>query len=278
MIRLPVLAAALVIAGAAAAEQLPRTAGFSPNVQTVPYNPMNVVRVVGSPTSSTQIIFASGEEITQVAIGDADGWLAQPAANLLFIKPTEVRPPTNAQVVTRRPDGTLRSYQLRLISVPRGEGEGAAYAVTFTYPADDATARRSASARASADAMEAAAGARLAGAWADGPRNWRYVAQGSVAIEPVEVSDNGRQTAFRFPGNARVPTIYTTAPDGSETIVPYTAVGEVVVVQTTAASFILRDGREVLRVANQGYDPVGRNPGTGTGTPELRRVVRRTRR
>ena len=133
MTRLPVLAAALaLVVGPATAEQLPRTAGFSPNVQTVPYNPMNVVRVVGSPTSSTQIIFAQGEEITQVAIGDADGWLAQPAANLLFIKPTEVRPATNAQVVTRRPDGTFRSYQLRLVSVARGEGEAAAFAVTFT--------------------------------------------------------------------------------------------------------------------------------------------------
>src|SRR5690606_39571282 len=65
------------------------------------YNPLNVVRIGGSPTNSTQIIFAPGEEITQVAIGDADAWLAQPAGNLLFLKPTAIRAPTNMQVVTK---------------------------------------------------------------------------------------------------------------------------------------------------------------------------------
>lgn len=279
MIR-PVLAALVLLAPGAMAEQLPRSAGFSPNVQVVPYNPMNVVRVVGSPTASTQVIFAPGEEITQVAIGDADAWLAQPAANLLFIKPTEVRGFTNAQVVTRRPDGALRSYQLRLVAVPRGgDGEGAPiFALTFTYPQDERAARGEAAARASVQALEASTHARLAAAWADGPRNWRYVARGSTAIEPVEVSDNGRQTAFRFPGNMRVPTIYALAPDGTETIVPYAVQGDAVVVQTVAAQFVLRDGREVLRLANQGFDPVGANAGTGTGTPELTRTLRRPRR
>jgi len=93
-------------------------------------------------------------------------------------------------------------------------------------------------------------------------------------VEPAEVSDNGRQTAFRFPGNRRVPTIYAAAPDGSETIVAYTMAGDTAVVQTTARMFTLRDGQEALRIVNQGFDPVGRNPGTGTGTPDLSRTVR----
>ncbi len=37
-----------------------------------------------------------------------------PAANLLFLKPTELREPTNMQVVTRRRDGERRSYQFEL--------------------------------------------------------------------------------------------------------------------------------------------------------------------
>jgi type IV secretion system protein VirB9 len=263
-------------ASSAVAEQTPRSAGYDDRVQLVPYNPMNVVRVVGSPTNSTQIIFEAGEEITQIAIGDADAWLAQPAGNLLFIKPTEIRLSTNMQVVTKRADGSNRSYQFRLVATKRGPaGESAAiFAVTFTYPEDARAARAVAEARAAAATKEQAAQTQLSQAWAEGPRNWRYVAQGSVMLEPIEVSDNGRQTAFRFPGNMRVPTIYTAAPDGSETIVPYTMVGEMAVVQTTARQFTLRDGREVLRIINQGFDPVGRNPGTGTGTPELTRTVR----
>ena len=119
----PLVAAVLaaVLASAPAfAEQTPRSGGYDARVQTVPYNPMNVVRIVGSPTNSTQIIFAPGEEVTQVAIGDADAWLAQPTGNLLFLKPTEIRHSTNAQVVTRLPNGVVRSYQFRLIAAPRG--------------------------------------------------------------------------------------------------------------------------------------------------------------
>jgi type IV secretion system protein VirB9 len=262
---------ALLAVSPVGAEQTPRSAGYDPHVQSVAYNPLNVVRVVGSPKNSTQIIFGAGEEITQVAIGDADAWFAQPAGNLLFIKPTAIRPATNMQVVTKTLGGASRSYQFRLVAVRHSARAGTAiYAVSFTYPRDEAAAQ----VQAEAVAREKAAEARLTAAWAQGPRNWRYVAQGSNMIEPTDVSDNGRQTAFRFPGNMRVPTIYTAAPDGSETIVPYTMIGDMVVVQTTARIFTLRDGQKVLRVINQGFDPVGRNPGTGTGTPDLTRTFR----
>lgn len=289
------LVGAVLAAGGASAEQAPRSGGFDPRVQLVAYNPLDVVRIVGSPTNSTQITFGTNEEITQVAIGDAEGWLAQPAANMLFLKPTERRPATNAQVVTRRPDGSLRSYQLRLVAEPGGEGTGAAmanvmasargetagetvggamYAVHFRYPQDERAERAARRTRAAERVLERDAQARLAGAWAEGPRNWRYVAQGSGALEPAEVSDNGRQTAFRFPGSRRVPAIYAVAPDGAEAIVPATMAGDTAVVQTTARAFVLRDGQEVLRVVNRGFDPAGRDPGTGTGTPGLTRSVR----
>ncbi|SCX35822.1 P-type conjugative transfer protein VirB9 [Agrobacterium rosae] len=266
----------LILSSPVSAEQSPRSGGYDERVQIVAYNPMNVVRVIGSPTNSTQIIFGAGEEITHVAVGDADAWLAQPAGNLLFIKPTEIRLSTNMQVVTKRIDGSNRSYQFRLVATRRGNdgGSAAIFAVSFTYPEDVRAGRAAMNARAAALAREQAAQSRLSQAWAEGPRNWRYVAQGSVMLEPTEVSDNGRQTAFRFPGNMRVPTIYTAAPDGTETIVPYTMVHDIAVVQTTAREFTLRDGQEVLRIINQGFDPVGRNPGTGTGTPDLTRIVR----
>ncbi|MDD1453337.1 hypothetical protein NHF48_024085 [Sphingomonas sp. H160509] len=55
---------------------------------------------------------------------------------------------------------------------------------------------------------------------------------------------------------------------------PYTIINELAVVQTTARQFVLRDGQEVISVLNQGFDPIGRNAGTGTGTPDLARTVR----
>lgn len=259
-----------LLAGPAHAEIAPRSAGYDPHVQLVTYNALNVVRVVGSPTSSTQIIFGAGEEITQVSIGDEAAWLPQPVGNLLFLKPLSVKAPTNMQVVTRRADAPSRSYQFRLVSARRG----AIFSVSFRYPDDEEKTRAALAAQQAAIAAEKAASAKLADAWSQGPRNWRYIAQGSRLIEPTEVSDNGRQTAFRFPGNARMPTIYTAAPDGLETIVAYTVVGDRAVVQTVARTFTLREGQEVLRIINQGFDPVGRNPGTGTSLPDLSRTVR----
>lgn len=250
--------ALLLLAAPALAEQTPRPGGRDARVRVVSYHPMDVIRVTASPTHSTQLLFPEGEEISQVAIGDAESWLAQPAGNALFLKPTAPRASTNMQVVTRGTNGLFRSYQFVLREGPP------IFALHVTAREDR---------RASVDA-ERQAEARLAQAWAEGPRNWRYVAQGSALIEPLEVSDNGRQTAFRFPGAMRLPVIFTLAPDGSETIVSYTVNGDHVVVPSTAREFILRDGREVLRVVNQGFDPIGRDPGTGTGLPDLARVVR----
>ena len=62
-----------VVVGPAHAAQEPRAGRFDARVRTVPYNPMNPVRLVGSTFTSTQIIFAVGETVTHVAIGDSDG-------------------------------------------------------------------------------------------------------------------------------------------------------------------------------------------------------------
>lgn len=271
----------------------PRAGRWDARVRTVAYNPMNPVRLVGSTFTSTQIIFAVGETVTHVAIGDAEAWLAQPTGNLLFIKPIEIRSPTNMQVVTSRPDGSIRSYQFELLARPTPSSTGAQvaslggtvpmpagsvtpFAIQFTYPDDLRQAAMEKRDRSTASAAEREAQSRLAVDFLSGPRNWRYAAQGSHAIEPAEVSDNGRLTAFRFPGNMTVPTIYTVAPDGQESIVPYNMRADRAVVSTTAREFRLRYGGEVLRVFNLAFDPIGVNPGTGTTTPEVVRSVRET--
>lgn len=294
---LPFLAMALlvgtVLGGPAHAAQEPRAGRWDARVRTVAYNFMNPVRIVGSTFTSTQIIFAVGETVTHVALGDSDAWLSQPTGNLLFIKPVEVRGPTNMQVVTARPDGSTRSYQFELIARAGNSTSSAQvasldgtvplaasptpFAIAFTYPDDARQAAIANRQRAAAAADERVAQARLEVDFFYGPRNWRYAAQGSRAIEPAEVSDNGRLTAMRFPGNSTVPTIYAVAPDGQETIVPYTMRGDAAVVSTTAREFRLRYGGEVLRVFNLGYDPTGQNPGTGTTTPEVVRGVREAR-
>ena len=279
LLALVLLVSALQVAPVQALQE-PRPGSRDPRVRTVVYDEMNVVRVVGTVLASTQVVFGPGEEIAHVAVGDATAWQVAPAGNLLFLKPTELRA-TNMQVVTRRQDGAHRSYQFELQArdgaITR-EAPNTHFKVVFRYPDDE---RRAAATRAAEERAAAAsqlARDRLEAEPLSGPRNWRYSAQGSVAIQPLEVSDDGRVTAFRFPGNAEVPAIYAVAPDGSEAIVPRNVQGELVMVHTTAARFRLRRGSEVLCVFNHGFDPVGRNTGTGTATPEVVRELRQPSR
>lgn len=258
-----------------------------PRVRIIAYNPMQVTRVFAALLTSTQITFDATETVTHVAIGDSEAWLAQPAGHILFLKPTEGRS-TNAQVLTKRANGEVRPYQFELVVRGAERAQVAAngefvpatapsgqFAVMFTYPADARAQTVAQRQRLAADSDERRALARLEVDFFYGPRNWRYVAQGSTAIEPAEVSDNGRVTAFRFTGNSPIPTIYAIAADGQETIVPYTMRDDLAVVSTTAAEFRLRFGREVTRVVNLSYDPAqAPRPGTGTTTPEVVRSVR----
>lgn len=273
------------------AVQDPVSGRFDTRVRIVAYNPMNPVRIIGSTFTSTQIMFAVGETITHVAIGDSDAWMPSPTGNLLFLKPIEVRAPTNMQVVTAKPDGSIRSYQFELIARAQpanGSAQVASldgtvplpaavtpFAIQFIYPGDAREAAIAARQKALLGADEKLAESRLAVDYFYGPRNWRYTAQGSTAIEPTEVSDNGRLTAMRFPGNSTIPTIYAIGPDGQETIVPYTMKADVVVVSTTAREFRLRYGIEVLRIINNGFNAVGMNPQTGTTSPEVVRTIRK---
>jgi len=286
-----VLLVGSALAGPALAVQDPVAGRYDPRVRLVAYNPMQVVRVLGAPFTSTQITFAPTETITQVAIGDNDAWLAAPAGNLLFIKPSEARAPTNMQVVTKRADGSVRSYQFELVargpssaqvasmgaSVPMPTPPGTQFAIAFVYPGDAREAALAERRRREANAGEHLAEARLAVDFFYGPRNWRYTGQGSRAIEPAEVSDNGRMTAFRFPGNMQVPVIYAGACGEQEAIVPHTMRDDLVIVQITSRKFCLRLGDEVLEVANRDYSAVGQNPGTGTTSPEVVRSVREPR-
>src|SRR3546814_18649914 len=104
----------------------------------------------------------------------------------------------------------------------------------YRYPADEAERRR----------LEDEARKRAAEAgYADqvlkiheqyGPRNWRYSAQGSAAIEPQAVYDNGKVTTFAFSGNQEMPAIYIENYDGTESLVPNTAQGDPVLVHTNS--------------------------------------------
>lgn len=256
--------------------EIPRSASQDSRVRFVNYQPFNITRVVGTLRSSVQVEFASDEEIAHVALGNSVAWEVAPAGNILFLKPRENQPVTNISVVTTRRDGSTRSYQMEL-TVRDGSveaGQNTYFYVKFRYPEDEAAFRRQQAASRALVAQAKDADNVLALHEAYGPRNWRYSAQGSQALEPQSVYDNGKITTFAFVGNQEMPAIYMENSDGSESLVPKSVDGNLVMVHAISRKFILRRGKDVLCVFNEAYDRVGINPDTNTTSPSVERVVK----
>ncbi|MDX0015346.1 P-type conjugative transfer protein VirB9 [Sinorhizobium meliloti] len=260
----------------ALALEIPRGATQDSRVRFVDYQPYNITRIIGSLRSSVQVEFAPDEEIAHVALGNSVAWEVAPAGNILFLKPRENQPVTNISVVTTRRDGSTRSYQMEL-TVRDGKvevGQNTYFYVKYRYPADEAERRRQAAAARAIAAQAKEADNVLAIHEAYGPRNWRYSAQGAQALEPQSVYDNGKVTTFAFIGNQEMPAIYIENSDGSESLVPKSVDGNLVLVHAISRKFILRRGGDVLCVFNEAYDRVGINPDTNTTSPSVERIVR----
>jgi len=233
------------------------------------------VKVIGTDLRSTLIQFGPTEVVEIVSIGDQQAWAWQKAKNLLFIKPA-VMPMRNSnlQVVTTLPDGTQRIYQFALVA-QSDDAADPVFGINFVYPRDAALARSKAAVERRAEEDADLARQRLEVDLFYGVRNWKYVARGSLAIQPSEVSDNGQATVFRFPGNTKLPAIYEITPDGHEQLSSSTVHGDLVVIHDTAHAWRLRLGGEVCDIWNVGYDPIGTNPRSGTTSPEVVRTVKR---
>ena len=111
-------------------------------------------------------------------------------------------------------------------------------------------------------------------------RNAEYsVAVGKLSedIVPVMVWDDGQFTYLSFPGNRPIPTVFATAPDGSEEMVNVRMDGHSqLVADRVARRFLLRLGDSVVAVINEAFDVEGAPARAGTVVPGVARVMRST--
>lgn len=273
------LAAFSVSAAPASAEVVPMAGSNDARVRWVDYNPTDVVAITGVFRTATQILFAADERIAHVALGDKEAWEVAAEGNVLFLKPTEAHPPTNLIVATRRGE-ELRNYTFELTARPGAIGSrtpNTFFQVRFRYPADEqarADAQRLAHAATQVQAIETKIiGVELGLGVLDGPRNFAYTGEGATSLQPSEISDNGRFTVMRFPANQPVPAIFTVTPDGTESVVPFDVRGEFIVIHATSTQFRLRQGREVLCIFNEAFNPYGTSTGTGTISGAVERTT-----
>ncbi len=285
------LLAGLALAQSARADQTPSPGQYDTRMRYVPYNPAQVVHLSTIVGATMVVSFAADETVTSVAETDSLHLAAVPKGNYLFLKPSALLALQPIIVLTQRSDGSLRRYvfEIETVAAPStADGaNGVFYSVQFTYPGDEAAA---AAARAATDAQRVEQLNQLALQKAtqtaandifadqrsnpyDGPRNYKYVAQGDKSLAPVAVWDNGYSTLLQFAGNDRIPSIFVIVPDGKEASASYSVNGDIVELGTTAREWRLRDGATVLDIYNLGYQTVGGNPETGTASPDVSRVV-----
>lgn len=269
-----VLVAILASAPAAQALEAPKRGPSDPRIKVVDYDPWQVVHVTGVFRTATQILLSEDETILHVALGDATGWDVAAEKNILFVKPKAPRAPTNLIVTTSRGGGT-RNYTFELATRAGSSSRATpdtVFVLRFRYPADEA-ARATAALSAEAAALERKVlELKLDRAVVEGRRNMAYAVQGASSLQPSEVSDNGRFTVLRFPGNQQVPALYQVEASGTESLVPFDVRGEFVVVHAVVRELHLRRGREVLCIYNQAFEPYGTNPATGTAAGDVERT------
>lgn len=260
------LIAALALASPVAAQ-----APLDPRIRELTYDPAAVYRIAGAFRTATQIVFSPDETIRHAAIGDSVAWEVAAEGSVLFLKPRERHQATNLLVVTER-DGAVRHYAFELLAREADDRTAIAFLVRFRYPADEqAQAARALAVQAEA-VEQRLIGLELERGVVEGTRNLAWSAQGDAALQPSEVSDNGRFTVLRFPGVQALPAVFEVGEDGSERLIPYDVRGEFVVIHGVTRGLRLRRGQSVLCLFNDAYDRRGVGVGTGTASPVVDRA------
>ncbi|MFD2345888.1 P-type conjugative transfer protein VirB9 [Sinorhizobium terangae] len=284
------LACLLFITLGARAEDIPTAGKLDPRMRYLAYNPDQVVRLSTAVGATMVVTFGANETVTAVAVSNSNDLAALPRGNYLFFKASRVLSPQPVIVLTASDAGMRRyvfSISAKTMSGLDKEQPELYYSVQFAYPGDEVAARRkqaeqrSVAYRLRAEALYQRRAKDLldqpAATGSPSANNWHYVAQGDRSLMPLEVFDNGITTVFRFPGNARIPSIYTINPDGKEATANYSVKGDYVEISSVARGWRLRDGDTVLCIWNSAHDPLGRDPGTGTVRPDVWRVLKEPR-
>ncbi len=207
------------------AARLPQPGPIDPHIQTVLYDPNEVVILQGALGWQIMLEFAPDERIENVSIGDAMAWQVTPnkRARNLFLKPLIKNATTNMTVVTDR-----RRYAFALETAPRLRTTP--WVVNFDYP------------------REVVAAIEEPLPPPPPPLNFAYTIGGDRALLPSRVWDDGLMTYFEFAPEKSIPAIYAGGPGKDEALVNSSTRGRVIVVQQTAARFTLRTGNQVAVV------------------------------
>lgn len=278
MTTLTSLALALSVSPVLAA-QIPEPGQADPRVRYVTYSQDDVTLVHVKRGQVTRIVLEDDENIEVAATGmiaDCQNpeafWCirADVGTNVIWIKPKDGAVRNNLELRTDRRDYSLE-FKVQGASVSTATkashtADATPFRVIFRYPVKLPPLSSFMAATAANSQLDEAAilETRLSSAKPK-RKNLSYsmeVAKGSEAIAPAEAFDDGRFTYFRFSPRQDIPTFFTVDASGAEGRVNYHMEGDYVVIQRLGVRFVLRLGRMVVGVWNDGHRD-------GEGGPDL---------
>jgi type IV secretion system protein VirB9 len=174
-----------------AAEITPVAGPGDPHIQTVAYDPNEVVALNFATGFALTVQFSPDEQIETVILGDNNGWMTQASrrADHLVVQPRGASQSTNMTVFT-----TQRTYNFVLYNNSGRQGSQP-FLVSFTYP----------SVTMPDQAMSPIAG--------------RYRLSGDKRLWPYEIGDDGRATSIRWNEGVTLPAVYRVDDEGDPALV-----------------------------------------------------------
>lgn len=205
-----------LVAVPVSAQVYPQPGEGDPRIQTVPYDPVQIIRLSVAPGLQTIVELASGESIQTIGVGDSVAWQvsASKRGDFFFVKNVSAGAVTNMSVVT-----AARVYNFELAPAV-GYGDISPYHVRVVYPA-----------RPNAPAT------------VELEPSFEYRISGSKAIRPSAVYQEGRQTILEWPKDMALPAIFTME-NGDEAIVNGVMQDSRFVIAGTPAKLVFRLDRK----------------------------------
>lgn len=274
------------------AAAIPQGSTFDSRMQQVSYNARDTTVIHARAGYVSTVIFSDAEAVISTQVGFVKGWSVTSEANRVYIRPApvvqpgvdgegkdiqEVFNPTAREWKTNLFVTTTRHFYSLELAVLDGEvmPKNLAFVVTYRYP--DEMRQKAAQAQTAREKEFQAQQIARALQSGQAPRNWDYamrVEKKSRMIAPDYAYDDGRFTWLAFSPLKKFPSVFLYE-NGTEQIANFTVEKKgnfnVMVIQHVTPALVLRYGKAVVGVINQGFGRVTVAAGN-TVSPAVERV------
>lgn len=247
-------------------ESFPIRGKLDPRIRTVYYEPDQVYRLYGFAGFELDLVFGTDEKFVGLSAGDPEALIYSAHGDVLTLRPKALSVHTNITVTTTR---HRYYFEYSATDQRHQDADDVMYAVRFTYPPAPAKTRGPTAAEVVDAELDRAEHAPA--------ENVDYWYCGSPELKPVAASDNGIETRLTFGARRELPAIFVLNDDGSESLINFSIDQGDVIVQRIARRFILRRGKLIGCIVNEGFTGAGERLTSGTVSPAVKRVVKSPR-